>query len=583
MNRKSNNKSLFAMFLFVLSFIFSVTHGATRHVPSQYSTIQPAINASSHGDTIIVADGTYIGAGNWNIDFKGKKITVRSANGPENCIIDCQNSGRGFFFHRGESNDSVIDGLTIMNGTDVSTAQGGGGIYCRDNSNPVIKNCFFIKNHAGKKGGGGIATAWGASPVIRNCIFIENTAKYGGAIDSSHGIIEINNCIFIGNSGQYCGGLRTHTCTATVKNSMFISNIAESGGGIQVIYTDLNLSNCTIYGNSAETYGGGISIQVGSVGIINNCIFWLNTAVEGPEIANKFFSSAPYPSTVSIFYSDIQGGVASVHVDPQCTLNWGTGNINKDPLFVNASGGNYHLLAHSPCINAGDPSVNYSGQTDIDSAPRVIFDRVDMGADEYGNTIILAPNGGELFLNGKSYFITWQGLLDVSEVVIEYSVNNGLNWTVVDPPNIGNTGNYEWTVPNVQSMECLVRVSDPNSPEDNDTSDGMFTILTAGPDDIVVPMHYDTIQGAIDAASEGQTVIVAPKVYTGLGNRDLDFKGKAITVRSVEPDNPEVVEATIIHCQGSASNPHRGFYFHNNEDANSVLKGFTVTNGYGPW
>jgi len=58
--------------------------------PADFNNIQAAIDDSNDGDTIIVADGTYTGGGNREISFRGKAITVRSENGPENCIIDCQ-------------------------------------------------------------------------------------------------------------------------------------------------------------------------------------------------------------------------------------------------------------------------------------------------------------------------------------------------------------------------------------------------------------------------------------------------------------------------------------------------------------
>jgi parallel beta-helix repeat protein len=90
-----------------------------------------------------------------------------------------------------------------------------------------------------------------------------------------------------------------------------------------------------------------------------------------------------------------------------------------------------------------------------------------------------------------------------------------------------------------------------------------------------VPFDYPTIQAAIDAAVNGDEVVAADGTYTGTGNRDIDFLGKAITVRSkYGPEN------CIIDCQGTQSEPHRGFYFHSGETLSSVLDGFTITGGH---
>lgn len=91
---------------------------------------------------------------------------------------------------------------------------------------------------------------------------------------------------------------------------------------------------------------------------------------------------------------------------------------------------------------------------------------------------------------------------------------------------------------------------------------------------------YSTIQAAIDAAGGGAHVILASGTYTGEGNRDIDFCGKAIVVRSVDPNDPSVVAGTIIDCEGSHLERHRGVHFHSGEDPNSVLSGITIQNGY---
>jgi len=140
----------------IISRTGSPVAGATeRLVPSQYATIQAAIDASVAGDVVTVADGVYTGTANRDIDFAGKAITVRSANGPANCVIDCQASAqdrhRGFRFHTYESASSVLDGFTVQNGYapfEGACQYSGGGIVCRDGANPTIRNCVVRWNSA---------------------------------------------------------------------------------------------------------------------------------------------------------------------------------------------------------------------------------------------------------------------------------------------------------------------------------------------------------------------------------------------------------------------------------------------------
>lgn len=89
-----------------------------------------------------------------------------------------------------------------------------------------------------------------------------------------------------------------------------------------------------------------------------------------------------------------------------------------------------------------------------------------------------------------------------------------------------------------------------------------------------------TIQAGVDSAAAGDTVLVADGVYSGEGNRDIDFGGKAIVVMS--ENGPEV---TIIDCQGSSLDPHRAFLFYSGEEATSLVRGFTMQGGYvmGDW
>jgi len=92
-----------------------------------------------------------------------------------------------------------------------------------------------------------------------------------------------------------------------------------------------------------------------------------------------------------------------------------------------------------------------------------------------------------------------------------------------------------------------------------------------------VPADYSTIQAAVNACSDFDTVIVAPGTYKGSGNRNINFNGKTITLQSTNPADPQTVSATVIDCEGYA----RGFVFQMAENGGSTIAGFTVTNGNG--
>jgi hypothetical protein len=86
---------------------------------------------------------------------------------------------------------------------------------------------------------------------------------------------------------------------------------------------------------------------------------------------------------------------------------------------------------------------------------------------------------------------------------------------------------------------------------------------------------FPTIQAAIDACVNRDIVELTDGTFSGPDNRDLDYMGKAITIRS-QSGNPE---SCVIDCDGTGAEPHRGFFFHSGETSSSILAGITVTGG----
>ncbi len=90
---------------------------------------------------------------------------------------------------------------------------------------------------------------------------------------------------------------------------------------------------------------------------------------------------------------------------------------------------------------------------------------------------VVSPNSAEVLESCTQATIEWATEGTVDEVLIEFSIDNGIHWSEVYPPNVGNTGMYDWTVPPVSSDQCLIRISNAFMPVVNDTSDGTFTIF----------------------------------------------------------------------------------------------------------
>jgi len=358
--------------------------------PANFTTIQAAIDAASDGDTIIVRDGYYTGPGNRDIDFKGKAVHLKSENGPENCIIDAQGSEGerhpGFIFQSGEVEDSILEGFTVKHGY----AYSGGGVYCK-NSSPTITKNTIIDNTATNEGGG--IYCYESSPTITSNIIANNKARQGGGIHCKNSSPTITkNTIAANTTSGDGGGIYCYSSSPTITNNTITDNTTSNcGGGMFCLVSSPTMTNNTIIGNRVTGAGGGIFSYGSSLAITNN-ILTGNVGSSAPQI------SAHGP-VLTVIYSNVAGGRWAAYVGEGCTLTWGPGNIDADPLFADADNGDYHLKSEygrwdpkanggnggwvvdsvtSPCIDAGDPASGYSNE------PQPNGGRVNMGA--YGNT-----------------------------------------------------------------------------------------------------------------------------------------------------------------------------------------------------
>jgi hypothetical protein len=114
-------------------------------------TIQAAINAAQSGDTVFITSGTYTGPENRNLDLGAKNLGIQGQSPAESTVINCQEMGRGFWIHGGQTDATIIQTLTIRNG---EVTGYGGGILC-DGARPKLIKINLIENKA--QSGGGVS------------------------------------------------------------------------------------------------------------------------------------------------------------------------------------------------------------------------------------------------------------------------------------------------------------------------------------------------------------------------------------------------------------------------------------------
>ncbi len=257
----------------------------------------------------------------------------------------------------------VLDGFTVTGGNADGSGtisvnslavsrSNGGGMY-NHAASPTITNCIFWWNRTTGNGGGMYNDH--SSPVITNSRFSGNTAAYGGGMYNASSLdLVITNNVFSGNRATHNGGgMYSDNSSPAIINSSFSGNAASSGGGMYHASSSPEITNCIIYQNSS-----GIAAT----------------------------------DVLTVSYSIVQGGYS------------GTGNLDADPLFVDAplhatapfSGGNYALQPGSPAIDNGN-NASYPGldntTEDLAGKPRLKGIAIDRGAYEYQPLVSPDVNG----------------------------------------------------------------------------------------------------------------------------------------------------------------------------------------------
>ncbi len=277
---------------------------------------------------------------------------------------------------------SISGGYLQMRRSNVSgntaSGYGGGAMVLGNTSLVAIEDCEITDN-SGLQYGGGFSLQNNAELTLRDTIVAGNSSQFGAGIFSYKSSIITNSVRFENNTAELGGAIYNNMSIGELVNTVFDSNAAVfeedstneeegTGGGIHSAGGAITCTNCTFSDNTA-TFGGSAVHSATYIDSHNNdAVVEDDTTVINSILWGNGKSQIGWNGVEPLVsYCDIAGGFA------------GDGNIDADPLFVNASGGDFHLTAMSPCIDAADPEA--APKTDFDNLPRGA--QPDIGAYEF--------------------------------------------------------------------------------------------------------------------------------------------------------------------------------------------------------
>lgn len=371
---------------------------ATVRVPSQFPTIQAGVNAASVGDTVLVAPGTYRGAGNRRVLIT-KDLVLKSEAGRAGTVVDAEWATNGIGCYGGTTLATRIEGFTIRRGYGVEGTGMGVGLYpgniatitdCRFEENwavpgehgepslggavwctgCVIADCEFEGNYGGWGGGvylvdGEISECsfeqeeggYGACLYLEggtaiNCTFNSSEGGAGGAVWLVGG--EMQGCVFIQNRALVWGGA-IYSSGGTVTGSDFVQNrildYPWDGGGAAVYCESgaTTMRNCDFYANAlgAPDAGSAILVNGGATASIENSILVENLGGEPVVCENG--------GQLLVSCTDVYGHEAGDWVGCLKGLEATSGNFRADPGFCAPELGDLSLQASSPCLPGHHP------------------------------------------------------------------------------------------------------------------------------------------------------------------------------------------------------------------------------------
>ncbi|MFC2013084.1 right-handed parallel beta-helix repeat-containing protein [Chloroflexota bacterium] len=366
---------------------------------------------------------------------------------------------------------------------------------------------------------------------ITNGLVRKEHYPFGGGITIRDSSPTISHCKIIKNGADYIGGgmnVEGSQALPLIVNNLISNNIGcQRGGGIEV----RNGASPTIRDN---TIIGNLSAEGSGIRIVNGA----SPVIEGNTIINNLAGYNAFEEYVEPYLDGVDV----------------TKSLDHHPSFP---GGILIIYHCSPVIRSNIIAGNQGGGIGVmlDSAPTIENNIINQNAGMIVDGILISQNSTPVVTNNT------------------IECNEGLAIRIDKTSSILDEQRSPMSLEPYQDTDKAFTLGQnhitgsivlfPPSLPDRERPSSVRILL--------VPSDYDTIQRAIKAANDGDTIIVAPGIY----QEQVNFLGKRITVRSQNPDDVETVESTIIEWN---ENDHI-VTFSSGETREATLEGFTIRNG----
>ena len=371
-----------------------------------YQSVAVAVSALQPGcDEVHVNPGVYTDY----LRVSGRDLVLVALGGPEVTTITRAGLDQVVRFENG---NLTLDGFTVSDGVWVD----GGGLHL-GGATALVTNCIFEANECGMFGNGAAIHASGSTLDLTDTVLRSNDCYSGNGDQGADGgglwaydsDLFIDRCEFTDNAAGDGGGIFLDNSAGTILHTVLAGNLAtdneplagdvRGGGGIAVRTGTIELSSSLVFENETSASGGGLlAVDTGQSLLVINSTFAGNAASYGGasihagtggdlHVTNSIVSFGSVPGVVAeidaadpadiplVTFCDVYGD--GDPYGPLLTdLTGISGNISVDPLFVDflpddIYDDDFHLVAGSPCEDAGNPFADYE---DVDGS------RNDMGA-----------------------------------------------------------------------------------------------------------------------------------------------------------------------------------------------------------